>query len=215
MHDSSSIAAADPAAAFLETGRRLWYRMAVLAVVGVISLAVLVSQVIDARSEAGKGVAAELDRSVQEIEAVKRQLMTLGGEVAASKARRSELAEQIIGSDKEAKRLESEVSALKVQRAALVAKLEELGRSRQETERLAGEAAQYRTEVETELTAARAQLAELQARNTAAVAAVAAASVAAAAPAVKRTRHRAPKPAKPGQPHPVQAQPGQPLQQKP
>ena len=82
------------------------------------------------------------------------------GELATAKLNR---AEQIIATDKDSRRIEGEVAALKTQRAALAAQIDELVRHQQEAERRLATATQRRTEVEGQLAALRAELATAQA----------------------------------------------------
>ncbi len=130
MQDFSSSSAGGPdgavappvdsaAEAIAEAGRHLWYRLIALALVGTFSLSILVVQLVGAQ-DGVRTVQVERDRAVTELGVAKGRLDALAGELATAKANR---AEQIIATDKDSRRIEGEVAALKAQLAALRAEL--------------------------------------------------------------------------------------------
>ena len=133
--------------------------MMALAVIGAFSFSVLVVQLLGAQ-ESARAVQIERDRAVSELGGAKGQLESLARELAAAKASR---AEQIIATDKDARRIEGEVATLKTQRAALAAQVDELAKRQQEAERRLATVTQRRDEVESQLAALRAELATAQA----------------------------------------------------
>ncbi len=141
---ATAAAAAAAAVVVAETGRRLWYQLVSLAAIGVFSFTVLVSQLVGAESTARK-VLGERDQAVLAQEVAKRQIGALTDELTAAKAVR---AEQIIATDKDVRRIDGEVAALKAQRTSLTNQIDELGRRK--------------TEAEGQLAAARAELAAVQ-----------------------------------------------------
>ncbi len=154
-----------------ETGRRLWYQLIALAVIGTFSFSVLISQLVSIQNEA-RAVQAERDRAVVELGIAKQQLAATASELATAKANR---AEQIIATDKDGRRIEGEVSALKNQRATLTAQVDELVRRQQDAESRLATATQRRSELESQLTALRGDLATTRIES-------------------KRQRHKTPKP---------------------
>jgi len=154
-----------------ETGRRLWYQLIALAVIGTFSFSVLISQLVSTQTEA-RAVQAERDRAVVELGIAKQQLAATASELATAKANR---AEQIIATDKDVRRIEGEVSALKTQRATLTAQVDDLVRRQQDAENRLATATQRRSEVESQLTALRSDLATVRTES-------------------KRKRHKTPQP---------------------
>ena len=163
MQDFSSSSAGHPSGvgAVAETGRRLWYQLLALGLIGAFSFSVLVSQLVGAR-DGMRAVQAERDQAVSELGTAKRQLQALGGELAAAKAFQ---ADQINATDKDARRLEAEVSALKAQRAGLTGQVDQLVRQQQEAEHRLATVTQRRDEVETQLAALREALANARAES--------------------------------------------------
>ena len=155
-----------------ETGRRLWYQLAALVVVGVASVCVLISQLVSAQDRAFT-VQAERNQAVSELGLAKSRIEELAGELAAAKATQ---AEQAVATDKDARRIEGEVAALKAQRAALTTQVGELVKRQQEAERGLAAATQRQTDVERQLSAIRAELAAARTES-------------------KARRHRKPRPA--------------------
>ena len=142
----------------IESGRRLWGGLVVLAVIGILSFVVVLGQVLAVQGE-GLKASIERDQLVSERDGAKRQLEALGTDLAAAKVRQ---VEQTAVTDKDSARLQNEVAALKTQRAMLLTQIEDLGGRQQEAERRATDAVRHRTEVETELAAARADLARIR-----------------------------------------------------